>query len=74
MAEMGSACYVNSATNRASHFQAVWVKKKNNNNDQRSVVLSVVVSASEEGSQRTCSPGNLDSSQVTLKKPEHRKG
>lgn len=28
MAEVGSVCYVNSATNRASHFQAVWVKKK----------------------------------------------
>lgn len=28
MAEMGSVCYINSATNRASHFQAVWVKKK----------------------------------------------
>lgn len=26
MAEVGSVRYVNSATNRASHLQAVWVK------------------------------------------------
>lgn len=28
MAEVGSVRYVNSATNRASHLQAVWVEKK----------------------------------------------
>lgn len=72
MAETGPVCYVNTAANRAPHFH-----KKNPTNKptthQRAAVLDGVASASEEGSQRTRSPGKLDDSWVTLRKPEPRK-